>query len=172
MEKNKVLLVFVILASIGLLACAGINIYLINNLVPDVYEFIYAYSLVATSIFAVYYMVSGCKKEEGSTFFKIFMGLFALASLVNLFGNESILVKVTSIISAILLIFLALVKDFGKRNSLIVASIILVTVVLKALNLNSEGAFVSRPLTFILLAIVTIIMIFAKYQDKANRNSK
>lgn len=135
---------------------------------------------LAAVVFAFMYLIVGCKKE-GSSFFKIFMWLLVFkeaAALINMAIYEQdppialILILVCYTATAIL----AVSMNLGKTRSFVFVGILIVVSAICLIytligNELYNGISIYNA-TRLVLAIISGVFIYAKYEDKASRGSK
>ncbi len=175
--QNKLIKVLSIICALLLLVGMGVCVYdtamnengFTNCLQPIL--------LAVTSAFGVYYVLAGCKKGEGSTYFKWFVNMFALAIFLALI-NHSEMHIVHVLLVAIgfgALTVLSCALNLGQKKSTLLAVIILAVMVIRMILCCSEGLdtyILIRVGVQLVLGITTLVMIGAKYADKKSRGSK
>lgn len=130
--------------------------------------------------FALDYAFRGHKKDAAKSY-KRFLFAFALSMLITLIrcfykGNLPMSFNILSAISLLFVLVLAFKKDFGKRNSYILAFGILLLSIAKIVIqyfsglLTFESLFAS--LSSLIISITLCIFVIAKYIDKESRGSK
>ncbi len=137
---------------------------------------------------AFVYLIDGCKKDA-ARFFRDYVISLTVAELYSMVlmakGN---VVNVAEILPAMvsfgLLCILSVAENFGRRNTNILAGIILVCKIISAISvfLQNPGlrrggtelgtVCLIRSLTSVALVLIMCFMIYAKYEDKASRGSK
>ena len=177
MNNKKIKTVSIILAILLIISGAG-NIFLIINNKEVVWNVIAIAELLAT-LFAAFYIIAGCTKEKGACFFKVSMILQALVYflLISLVPNATIGIMIM-LIKFGCLCLLSFAKDLGKKKSFTIAIIYAITGVLSLKGIKfgtftfaSLASLISR-LENLLLAVSTVLMVAAKYYDKAERGTK
>ena len=148
----------------------------VNENLTSFINFSYIVALVAS----IFYLLSGYKKNSAS-YYKITIGLLMLAQalyIVNMFYSNMMIAEILlHVISLILIVVLASVKDFGKKNSNIVVILLaLCRIVLLIISYNHLSSLGNLSITNLcteisnLLFVGTIgLMVDAKYEDKRER---
>jgi len=133
---------------------------------------------VVALLFGTFYCISEFKKEFGK-----FLKYFLVASAVAVFfsalaysaGGLSISLALYMLIFGFVCI-LSTAKDLGKKMSLIFTySSVICSALLVVLDLTAGGLAIvafSASFTMLLLSLIMLLMIYAKYADKATRGSK
>jgi len=167
--KNPVIRALCIAACILLLISLGWNIYAITNSGLTGAETFDCICLMLTAVFAIYYILAGAKKGEGTTYFRIFMVLYGFTVLeANFFFAElSSLVAMLNTLCFGCLSILFVAKNLGKKWS-VALSLVVVACAIEQMIVYFDVA----TATNLLLALVALLMVFAKYADKAARGSK
>ena len=132
----------------------------------------------AVAIFGVYYLLAGCKKGEGSRFFKSFMMTFAILIFISMPQAKDM--SVAGVMLLMLqfgaLCILCFGKDLGKAFSFALAWIVTVCSVLRIPVViwleTPDQASILKVGTLLVLSCVTLLMVSAKYADKAARGRK
>ena len=179
--SKKVITVLNVLASVLLLAAIFANLLAIyagvnkGSFTP--YDYIVTISLVVTAVFAIYYVLAGCKKGEGSTYFKWFMWVFAIVQLIALLQHESMTTVTVMLITLSFgcLTVLSTAKDLGQAKSTLLAGIISVCAIAQFITAAVAGTIGEawiKITTLTLLALTSLLMVCAKYADKKSRGSK
>lgn len=144
----------------------------------DIMGYITCVFRILVCTFAIYYVVAGCKKEEGATYFKAFMNLFALAMLLEI-ANLAAYTTFSVVLFALSfgsLTVLSCALDLGEKKSTLLAGIVAVTGAAQFISftmMDSVGTVTWISIgTYLLLALMCILMVYAKYQDKKERGSK
>lgn len=146
-------------------------------------------SITATALFALallasfYYIIKEYTKEYAWAY-KSFVYLYAVGELVSLVNYGATTAEILPIaflaVTFGLIIVLAIVKDFGKSNSLMVCITILV---LTVINLIYDAPSMAEPdatstlgiiriVTSLVLASMLTLMTMAKYSNKEERGAK
>ena len=175
MNNKKIKTLSIILAALLFVAVIG-NIFLIMNNRAAVWNVIAITELLAM-LFGVLYIWAGCSKDKGARFFTACMTLqalvyFLLISLVpnTKFGMMLMLIKFGC------LCLLSFAKDLGKKKSFTISLIYVAACVVSLFDgirfdtftFASLASLISRTENLI-LAVSTILMVTAKYYDKAER---
>ena len=178
MNRKRIKVLSVILAVL-LIAAIICNVFLIVNNRPGVWNVIAITELLAM-LFGLFYIFAGCTKEKGACFFIISMILQALVYflLISLVPNEWYSVMMMLVRFGCLCL-LSFAKDLGKKKSYGIAIIYVVTCVLslfKAFSFDtmtfaSIASLISRAEN-LALAVSTLLMVAAKYLDKAEREKQ
>ena len=133
---------------------------------------------ILVCVFAIYYVVAGCKKDEGANYFKAFMNLYALAMLLEVINLQAYatLSVVLFTLSFGALTVLSTAENLGERMSMLLACVVTLCGVaqfITFLQLETVGTALWIAMgTYLLLALQCILMVYAKYQDKKQRGSK
>ncbi len=179
--SKKVITALNILASVLLLAAIFANLLAVyagvnkGSFTP--YDYIVTISLVVTAVFAIYYVLAGCKKGEGSTYFKWFMNVFALVQLIVLLQHANMTVVTVMLITLSFgcLTVLSTAKDLGQGKSSLLAGIVSVCAVAQFITATAAGTIGSawiKIASLTLLGLTSLLMVCAKYADKKSRGSK
>jgi len=182
MLKKKTLTAFMIADAI-LLVFAGLADVLLIFAGASSGRFVFLDNLIlaaqgAVCILAIYYMLTGCKKLESAAYYKWFMityaALFPLSMLQSAQIDSAGLILFTLCFGA--LCVLCFGKDLGKNFSLGLAVFVTVCTAFLFVTASLHGGIndVSgvRITTKLVLAVTGVLMVLAKYQDKAERGSK
>lgn len=177
MKNNKIKAVSVILAVLLIAAAIG-NIFLIVNNREAVWNVIAIAELLAT-LFGAFYIIAGCTKEYGARFFTICMILQALVYflLISLVPNAKLGVMMM-LVKFGCLCLLGFAKDLGKKKSFTIAIIYAAACVLSLIKgvrfdsftIAALASLIAR-LENLILSISTVLMVAAKYYDKAARGT-
>jgi len=178
--NSKSLNILNIFAMILLVALCVANVVVMLQAGEASMNTVYSIGIVLTGIFAVYYILAGCKKIGGKGYFKCFLLLYAIVSLfpavIGICGEPvGVFGIVSYIVTAVPLFVLAFGLDLGKKKSLILGGIVVVSVVCRVIFTLCAGLFsdfMFEILSDLLLSLNLILMIFSKYDDKASRGSK
>lgn len=179
--SKKVLTVLTVVASVLLLASIFANLFSVyvgvssDTFIP--FDYVVAIALSIASILAVYYALTGCRKGEGSVYFRWFMFSLALVQLIALFqhASMSILTVLMLTISFGCLLVLFIAKDLGQKLSTLLAGIVSAAAVAQFIIAAATGTLAVawvKIATLTLLALTALLMVFAKYADKKARGSK
>ena len=175
MNYKKIRIVSAILAVLLIAAVMG-NIFLIMNNRAAVWNVIAIAELFAM-LFGLFYVFVGCTKETGAPFFIVCMILqalvyFLLVSLVpnSTFGVMLMLIKFGC------LCLLSFAKDLGKKKSFTISFIYVAACVISMFEGIRPETFTPAALASLIartenliLAVSTLLMVAAKYYDKAAR---
>ena len=132
---------------------------------------------IAALIFGLVYSFNGYKKDAAK-YYKIFMYLYLLSSLVAVstyFEGTKLIIFISNIIVSICLFVLAFAKDIGKEKSNFCALLTLALSLAKllfALQGPTNMAGISAEFASVALACVLCVFVSAKYKDKEARGSK
>lgn len=140
-----------------------------------VMSYVTAIFRILVCVFAIYYVVAGCKKEEGSLYFKAFMNLFALAMLIEIAN-----LKVYTVFSVVLfalsfgaLTVLSGAENLGQKKSLKLSAVVAISGIAQFITFLKKDAVTTQTWiaigTYFILALMCILMVYAKYQDKKAR---
>ena len=135
---------------------------------------------------AFYYIVMGYSKDQAWAF-KYFVGCSTFSVLFDLIGissYENCTLPIAMIAVGFgLMIVIALGKDLGKRNSLLIGILMMVVFVIAAVSISilwpatqngesQEGTIaLVRILSDFVQSIILVELTFAKYIDKENRKT-
>ncbi len=175
--QNKAIKVLSVVFALLLLIGMGVCVY---DIAMNENGFAGAIIPIASAIvcaFGVYYVLAGCKKGEGSTYFKWFVNIFALSDLLVLFNNRFMSIGSVLMIAIVFgcLTVLSVAKDYGQKKSTLLAVIIVAAMVIQLLlptTVEVSSFVVIRKAIGLLLAVTTLFMVCAKYADKKARGSK
>ena len=169
--QNKVIRFLSIAACLLLLIALGANVFTLNTASAQIGAagVISTIAFMLTAVFAIYYILAGAKKGEGSIYFRVFLALFGLSLfLINLLGQNLggfSSTMVTLSFGCLAVLFVA--KNLGFKWSVGLAALVVLCAI---------PAVISFPqmvtATYMLLALVLLLMVFAKYADKKARGSK
>ena len=178
MNNKKIKTLSIILSVLLIISAIG-NIFLIIGNKQAVWNVIAVAELLAT-VFGAFYVLVGCTKEKGARFFTICMILQALVYflLISLVPNETLGIMLM-LIKFGCLCLLSFAKDLGKNKSYTISLIYAVTCLLSlfkgirfdTFSFAALASLISRTENF-LLAASTVLMVAAKYYDKAARGTK
>lgn len=136
----------------------------------DFFNRISAIVNIISSIFAMFYVLEGCRKSS-SDFFKGLVILICLGQLLNvvylIYLKEIDLDVIMNIFALGLTLVLILVKNVGFNKSI---QICLLVLICKAVSLFLNTSFINIINTISVAVLCGCT--FAKYIDKANRHSK
>ena len=178
MNNKKIKALSISITVLLIVAIIG-NLFLIINNREAVWNVIAVVELLAM-ISGDLYILAGCTKEKGAGFFTVSMILqagvyFLLISLVPnaWLGIMMMLIKFGC------LCLLSFAKDMGKKKSYTIAIIYVVACVLSlfkgirfdTFTFASVASLISR-LENLILAVSTLLMVAAKYLDKAEREAR
>jgi len=183
MEKKKVVPTWV--SVVLLVICAAVLVFNIIDIANNQLGIGYTICLLAETIsiiLAVFYCLSGYKKSS-AVLFKSVVFTRWIASAVALylqyqsaetsaFTNTSYLLAL--VFFACLSVF-AIAKDIGKPRSITMAIIMICVPVIETIYLIALVGFnpaIFRFLSYILLSIIFLLMVYAKYKDKEARGTK
>lgn len=178
MEKKQIRAISIIIAVLLALAIL-FNIYLLIAYPVSAKQVIYHIALCLAALAAVIYIFLGAQKL-GAGFFKLFLILFAVASLVGTFLSKSLgiapnLVTYVAVLSGIMAvcgILLTFVKDLGYVKSLVIALVAIFCGFLRffagASRSLIEYTYASSS-TVLLMTLAILMLVLAKYYDKEER---
>ncbi|MDO4940166.1 MAG: hypothetical protein Q4E33_00565 [Erysipelotrichaceae bacterium] len=142
---------------------------------------------ILTLLFGIFYSLSGYKKDAAK-YFKIFTLLFLASSIVTvacgidlIMANEGPIITnqgYSLVASSLAIVFCAAIiafgKDLGKKKSSNLSYIIMVADVVKLLHslFIKNETFIATDFLNLVLAIILLVFISAKYADKASRGAK
>ncbi len=140
-------------------------------------SFITISEMAVMAILSCYYVLVGCNKEDGSAFFKLYMfvfGLFELVTLTN-HANQTNLEVIMIALRIACIAVLSQAKDLGEKKSVCFGSVIIAASLVEAVSCFSQGFSTSALVGIfaeVMLEVVCLFMIIAKYADKKERGSK
>ena len=126
------------------------------------------------------YAFSGYKKDA-ARYYKIFMFLVAASEALSFVGKltrsePSTLMTVLSGVCIAIALSLTIVKDLGNKFSIVLCSISiaihLYNVIHTAIFASAKFQAISGPLSDLILLIVALVFILAKYEDKFARGTE
>lgn len=134
---------------------------------------------------AAFYVFKGYTKTA-AVCFKLFTVAFALSLVLSILGaaKVSIIPALCEAVALVLVILIALKKDFGKSNSFSVCGLIAILAIANIIEVvklnpgvklsgNDYGSLVlGRAIAQFLLSYLFGIMTYAKYLDKESRGTK
>lgn len=131
--------------------------------------------LLLTLFAALIYCIKGCGKASAD-WFMFFLIMFTVMKFVFAVAARkatSALVPVTEVIPFGMLCVLAVAKDLGKNKSFILAVVVLLASLVQFMFLTLEGnSLPASAFGSVILSVVLLVMLEAKYEDKATRGSK
>lgn len=181
-NKKGLDLIILIVNLLGVVLAVAAAIFTIARKAENSFLLITALLTILALLAALFYFLKGAGKNAAG-FFKLFMSFYALAefcSIISASGltvNQPAAIAVSAAIFA-LLILLAAGTDLGKTKSVLICVGILVLSVI-----SLAGAIIlfgGTPLGLVLtlraaanlvLAVLTGIMVIAKYVDKTRRGT-
>ena len=140
---------------------------------------------IVALIFGLIYTVNGSKKDFAK-YYKTFMGVYTFASLITLvdvmnntlsngFLANSFLSIVVIIVEFVCLLILTLAKDFGKKNSLTLAYLVLaleIFIFVRACISYSEYfIYIECCFKRLVLSCIACVSVLMKYVDKDDRGT-
>lgn len=174
--ENKLIKVLSVVFALLLLFGMGVCIYCIVMSGENTVNIAECIGLAVVAAFGIYYILAGCKKGEGSTYFRWFVNMFALVEILPLLQHDTM-----SVVSVIMLTIgfgsltvLSVGRDLGKGKSLLLSGIVIAITMIDLVTtiIRSPENVVVLVVIHLLLAITTMFMVFAKYADKKARGSK
>lgn len=129
---------------------------------------------------ALVYTISGYKKDAAK-YFKIYMFTLSICEIMSLVSltsrtEPSVLSYVLRGICVINALMLTFAKDLGRKKSITICSAILLfhlyNLIHTLINATSKFQAVTNTLSDIILVILALVFIVAKYEDKESRGSK
>jgi len=136
----------------------------------DLFTNIVSGVLMLTSMFGAYYLILGCKKGIASIFYVCFMGATAFCDLLALY-NVAKLDAIFMAVSIAACTVLCFSKDLGQKKSYGFALAALVAKIVVFVFALINTGFSMNVTASIILAVVALFMVYAKYFDKAQRGS-
>ncbi len=175
--QNKAIRVLSVVFAVLLLVGMGMCVY---DIAMNENGFLGAIQPIFSAVvcaFGVYYVLAGCKKGEGSAYFKWFVNMFALTKVLVLIthSNMTIAAVLLTVIPFGCLTVLSVAKDYGQKKSTLLAAVIVVTMLIQLLlpvAADAPAFVLIRKIIGLLLAVTTFFMVCAKYADKKSRGSK
>lgn len=181
--QNNTIKKLSIICSVPLIICVIGNLVLlvlgnINNAL-GIHDLVNSSMNIFVAVFGVFYIFAGCTKEIGGELLKLYISFFALIQLFMLFDASIRNVAGLTIILAIklaLLAVLGLAKDVGEIKSKVISILVLLGTVGEILFsifcLENVVYLIPRMTTAVFLAVSTLVLICAKYEDKRARGTK
>jgi len=142
------------------------------------YDYVIVTAQILVSVVGIYYILTGCKKGEGTAYYKWYMIAFAFLVLLFLLRSKEMAVASVMLLAVDFgaLCVLCFGKDLGKTLSSTFAIISVIVAVAHFFITLSAGPMAdlmkTQLITEFVLAVTTLIMVIAKYEDKASRGSK
>ncbi|GEM_PF-1178359 len=181
--NKKILNVLVILDAILLVSVLPVIFLLIYAGITgggiDFFGYVQFAADAVIAMLALYYMLTGCKKGKGTNYYRWFMISFGLLMLLSLYKHKAMSihgVMFTALAFATLAV-LCFGKDLGRKLSTTLSILVTGCTVCHLVSDVAFGKELPGYILFdmavrILLALTTVLMVCAKYQDKAERGSK
>ena len=138
-------------------------------------DYISSVCLILTAIFGIYYTIVGCKKVGGAKYYVWYMGALAVCDLIAIAGavNYPAVGTLALALSIACCTVLCFAKDLGQKKSTGFAVVaLLAKVVVLFITLIVRRTFSMLICASVLLAVVALFMVCAKYYDKSTRGSK
>ena len=168
-----------------LIAVLMLNVYKIIFLPLSPLKLVDALGKIAALVFGLIYVLRDYRKKAAGDY-KGYLTVLLLSGLLSfsadiLSAKEAIfsgayLSTILVGFSCILIVFLLLIKDLGKSKSLIIAYLNIAAaavVMIRSLVLYSaQLPYLVTTISGMLLAVITLEFVYAKYADKASRGSK
>ena len=142
---------------------------------------------IVALIYGLIYALYGYKKEA-SKYYKTFMYLYLLSSIisfatvldfaVDILGKIGILMIIANAIILVSVFLLAFIKDFGEKKSNNFALLVFALNIFKLLfdliiiGSSIELANISAGFSNIMLSCILCLFVSAKYADKSSRGAK
>ncbi len=172
--QNKAIKALSVVFAVLLLVGMGVCVYCIAMNSANSINVAEAIGLAVTAAFAIYYILAGCKKGEGSTYFRWFVNMFALVEVLPMILHEDMLIS--SVLSLAIafgcLTVLSVAKDYGQKKSTLLTFVVIAATLIDLLSsLNSSANVLLMIGVHLLLAVTTLFMVCAKYADKKSRGS-
>ncbi len=147
----------------------------INPFNPYVFVNIVFYVLAILS--AVFYCLYGYKKSAAKFFFltTVFMLLTEFTAVIVNVSYTEVLPAVFGVVACCCLSVLSFSKDLGKTKSFAFSWIVACVYLLNTINfvINWGTAYlVTIAFNNLSIAVIFLLMVYAKYQDKAARGTK
>jgi len=148
-----------------------------QNATADVLTYVHALAYSLTGLFAIYYILAGCKKDGGAKYFTWFMIAYALCCILLYFRADEMDVA-DSILNCLVfgaLCVLSMAKDLGQKKSTALSLVVLIIEAVCLLKLflgENFAATYPAPASNLVFALNVLFMVTAKYYDKASRGSK
>jgi len=172
MTKHKGLLALELIAVTLLAAAVGANLYAILVMYRDGFRQTVAGLMCLTSGYAIYYILTGGTKQRSAGYFQSFLVMFALCEFLLLVEKRQDLYwMLPAALSFGCLCAVAITKDLGKVKSLVLASAVTACQIFRFVIsvVMRSGKMDFRPAMGMFLGFVAVLLIVAKYQDKADR---
>jgi len=174
MEKNSFKIVTVIDFVLLLVSIYANYIGIVNNNA----DIQYILNLVAIALALVYCFVE--YKKNGNLYYRLFSGFLAVKEMVVLahVGVYEDVPAFTFFVFTIcfgVYLLIAVAKDLGKVLSMVLAgiNIVLSAIAFAFVAVNAQYIdVITYNSTRVVLTLVLMVMVYAKYKDKSNRGSK
>ncbi len=177
MSKGIIKLLSLVFGALEIVAmvCLAIETrgYIVNH-TGDAVKFTSAFLLFSTAFFGLYYILFGCKKQIGSHLYVWFMGLIVACDFAAIARSGSFPVSGTIAFAVSIAVYtvLCFAKDLGFVKSCVFSLVGLAAKIFIFTDYFIGKGNVSVPLsTGLLLAVISVFMVCAKYYDKAVRHS-
>lgn len=181
MKEKKIVPIWVsAILAILLIAGIGLNIYYtittynaIEEIPTRLFDFLACF-------YALTYCFKGYSKNVASTY-KIFSITYCISCMLPIFlvaktyqaGIASAIVLALHLIVFACTSIFAFAKDLGKKKSYTLAAIVLAcTLINSGFGIAASTPFILGMCGKVILSIVFLIMVYAKYQDKTARGTK
>ncbi len=178
MEKKRVVPVWVSVVLLVLCAVAMVlNIIGLSKNGSNTSRIIGFILEVIDIALATCYCLTGYKKSA-AVFFKavVFARLVAcFIYLMYMFTSQQIIPFICALIPAFCLSVFAVANNLGKTRSLIMAVIMIISPIVQYVWFIATGAVQGLSGTFVtslILSVIFLIMVYAKYKDKEARGTK
>ena len=186
-DKKGSGILIIVINLIGVLVAIAAGVFAVVRNPDNLYMIVTAVLTVLALLAALIYFSKGAKKNAHA-FFKIFMSCYALAEFASIISSSGLAVDQPAAVAVnaaifALLILLAVGTDLGKLKSalLCIAVIVLALISLVGAIIMYPGVlrggtplgtvFALRAGANLCLALLTGIMVAAKYADKASRGT-
>lgn len=173
---------------IAIILDTAINVYMLCSKNSTITEKIATLTCVIALVCAMFYTFEGCKKNA-SLYYKSLFGFAAINQfgyIINDLSLDSAIAVIAIIINFIIMIMYLYIffgRNIGRIKSLLICSIIVVVriIILVLTAINFPGVLVggtslgTRMICFtasnLLIAVISTICTYEKYEDKKARNA-
>ena len=175
--ENKKLKLLSVISAVLMLAGIIADVYAMENSTPEPIWIVFIVVQILTGIFAIYYVLAGCKKDGGANMFKLFMVCFAVFELLLLVFRmpcNSWDILFVGLSFGFLCVFSA-AENLGKKKSYILAGVITVCNIISfiiGISVGGELVQTMNRIVTLLISLILFLMVACKYADKTSRGSK
>lgn len=170
-QKSKSFKVFCLLDCFALLLVLFANLFSLVTQDSAFLEILSSGAILIAAAVSVFYVLDGCRKAD-APYFRLYLVFFALCKVFELLSLPRYLILL--ILSFLCVCMLAQGKNLGKKTSIVYALLACGFDLLRAvLCLVADGLDVVsvHSVSNLILSLTVVLVVFAKYQDKAARGS-